>query len=84
MNRRFPLLVLLFAGFVLLPWYFAQGTAAVLASVSLGAMAALAVGAGVGIATGRSPVRSSFRQLAITALAAGVVFLVGRIVGVAA
>jgi len=68
----------------LLPWYFTQGTAAVLASVSLGATAALAVGAGVGLATGRSPVRSSLRQLAITALAASVVFLVGRIVGVAA
>jgi vacuolar iron transporter family protein len=67
----------------LLPWYFTQGTAAVLASVSLGAVAALAVGASVGIATARSPVRSALRQLAITALAAGVVFLVGRIVGVA-
>ncbi len=66
----------------LLPWYFARGTAAVLASVSLGAVAALAVGAGVGIATARSPVRSALRQLAITALAAGVVFLVGRVVGV--
>lgn len=68
----------------LLPWYFAGGTVAVLASVSLGAVAALAVGAGVGIATGRSPVRSALRQLAITGLAASVVFLVGRIVGVAA
>jgi VIT1/CCC1 family predicted Fe2+/Mn2+ transporter len=67
----------------LLPWYFARGMAAVLASVSLGAVAALAVGAGVGIATARSPLRSALRQLAITSLAAGVVFLVGRIVGTA-
>jgi VIT1/CCC1 family predicted Fe2+/Mn2+ transporter len=50
----------------------------------LGSVVALAVGAGVGVATSRSPVRSAFRQLTITTLAAGVVFLVGRIVGVAA
>lgn len=67
----------------LLPWFYAAGTAAVFASVCLGAVAALAVGAGVGIATGRSWTRSAFRQLAITALAAGIVFLVGRVVGVA-
>jgi len=71
------------ASIPLLPWYFARGTAAVLASVSLGAVAALAVGASVGIATARSPARSALRQLAIAALAAGVVFLVGRLVGVA-
>jgi VIT1/CCC1 family predicted Fe2+/Mn2+ transporter len=66
----------------LLPWYFTTGTAAILASVSLGGVAALAVGAGVGIATARSPVWSALRQLTITTLAAGVVFLVGRIIGV--
>jgi VIT1/CCC1 family predicted Fe2+/Mn2+ transporter len=72
------------AAIPLLPWYFTRGTGAVLTSVSLGAVAALAVGAGVGIATSRSPLRSALRQLTITTLAAGVVFLVGRIVGVAA
>jgi VIT1/CCC1 family predicted Fe2+/Mn2+ transporter len=66
----------------LLPWYFTTGTAAILASVSLGGVAALAVGAGVGIATARSPAWSALRQLTITTLAAGVVFLVGRIIGV--
>jgi VIT1/CCC1 family predicted Fe2+/Mn2+ transporter len=66
----------------LLPWYFTRGMAAILASVSLGGVAALAVGAGVGIATARSPVWSALRQLTITTLAAGVVFLVGRIIGV--
>ena len=66
----------------LLPWYFTRGMTAILASVSLGGVAALAVGAGVGIATARSPVWSALRQLTITTLAAGVVFLVGRIIGV--
>jgi len=68
----------------LLPWYFTRGTAAVLTSVSLGSVVAIAVGAGVGVATSRSLVRSAFRQLTITTVAAGVVFLVGRLVGVAA
>ena len=68
----------------LLPWYVATGTTAVLASVALGAVAALSVGVAIGIATGRSRLRSALRQLMITALAAGIVFLVGRVVGVAA
>jgi len=72
------------AALPLLPWYFTSGTAAVLSSVCVGALAAISVGAGLGVATGRSPVRSALRQLVVTGLAAGVVFLVGRIVGVAA
>ena len=72
------------AALPLLPWYFASGTAASLLSVSVGTVAALSVGAGLGLATGRSPARSAVRQLVVTGLAAGVVFLVGRIVGAAA
>ncbi len=68
----------------LLPWYVATGTTAVLASVALGVVAALSVGVAIGIATGRSRLRSALRQLMITAPAAGIVFLVGRVVGVAA
>jgi VIT1/CCC1 family predicted Fe2+/Mn2+ transporter len=56
----------------------------VVASVILAAIAALMVGAGLGFATGRSRVRSALRQLALTGIAAGVVFLVGRLVGVTA
>lgn len=72
------------AAIPLVPWYFARGTTAVVASVTLAATAALAVGAGLELATGRSCVRSALRQLTMTALAASVVFLVGRIVGVTA
>jgi VIT1/CCC1 family predicted Fe2+/Mn2+ transporter len=72
------------AAIPLIPWYFMHGTAAVVASVILAAIAALMVGAGLGFATGRSRVRSALRQLALTGIAAGVVFLVGRLVGVTA
>jgi vacuolar iron transporter family protein len=65
----------------LLPWLFGSGSAAILASVVIGAVAALAVGAALGIFTGRSPVRSALRQLGLAALAAGATYAVGRLVG---
>jgi len=66
----------------LLPWFFAHGTAAVVASVVLGALGAVAVGAALARFTGRSPVRSAGRQLLIAAVAATVTWLVGSLVGV--
>jgi vacuolar iron transporter family protein len=72
------------AGIPLIPWYFMHGTAAVVTSVTLAAIAALVVGAALGFATGRSRVRSALRQVTLTGIAAGVVFLVGRLVGVTA
>jgi VIT1/CCC1 family predicted Fe2+/Mn2+ transporter len=65
----------------LLPWLFGSGSAAILASVVIGAVAALAVGAALGVFTGRSPVRSALRQLGLAALAAGATYAVGRLVG---
>ena len=66
----------------LLPWFWLRGSAAILASVLVGAVAALAVGAAVGYATGRPPLRAAARQLALTAAAAGVTVLVGHAVGI--
>lgn len=65
----------------LFPWFVASGTAAVIASVIVGALAAVAVGLGLSTFTGRSALRSALRQLAIASAAAGVTFAVGNAVG---
>ena len=66
----------------LLPWFFGHGDAATIASVVLGAIAAVVVGVALANLTGRSPVRSGLRQLGIATGAAAVTFAVGRVVGV--
>lgn len=66
----------------LLPWFFASGNGATIASVILGGVAALVIGALLSRFTGRSLVRSAVRQLGIAALAASVTYAVGRLVGV--
>ena len=65
----------------LLPWFFVTGTAAALFSIVLGAVAVLAVGWTVAIFTGRSRVWAALRQLSFAAVAAGVAFGVGHVVG---
>ena len=65
----------------LLPWFFIAGTSAILASVLAGAATSAAVGIAVAYATGRSPTRAALRQLTLTAIAAGITFVVGRTVG---
>jgi vacuolar iron transporter family protein len=66
----------------LMPWFFSRGTNAVLLSIALGTVAALAVGAGLSRFTGRSALRSALRQLFIAALASGVTYAIGSLVGV--
>jgi VIT1/CCC1 family predicted Fe2+/Mn2+ transporter len=66
----------------LLPWFFGTGWGAVLVSIVLGAVAAVAIGAAIGYFSERSIVRAALRQLLITAAAAAVTFGVGRLVGV--
>jgi len=68
----------------LLPWLFSRGTAAVTASVVVGAVAALGVGAAVAVFTRRSWWRSAVRQLLISGVAAGVTFGIGVGVGTGA
>jgi VIT1/CCC1 family predicted Fe2+/Mn2+ transporter len=66
----------------LLPWFFAHGTAALVASMALGAVAAVVIGVLLARFTERPVLVSATRQIVIAALAAGVPFLIGRAVGV--
>ncbi len=65
----------------LAPWLFTSGTAAIVLSVVLGAAAALIVGVVLARFTERPPLVSALRQLAVTAVAAGVTFGVGKAIG---
>ena len=65
----------------LLPWFFAGGTAAILWSVALGAVASLSVGAALAVFTGRSWLWSATRQLLISGCAAGVTYTIGHLIG---
>jgi VIT1/CCC1 family predicted Fe2+/Mn2+ transporter len=68
----------------LIPWFFSRGAAAVVSSVVLSAVAALAVGAALAAFTRRSWWRSSARQLVMTALPAAVTYGIGALVGIRA
>jgi vacuolar iron transporter family protein len=70
------------ASIPLLPWIFLFGAPAVAASVGLVAVSAVCIGVVLSRATGRSPVRSALRQLAVSMLAAGLTYLIGRLVGI--
>ena len=65
----------------LAPWLFTSGTAAIVLSVVLGAVAALVVGVVLARFTERPVLVSALRQLAVTVVAAGVTFGVGRAIG---
>jgi len=66
----------------LFPWFFAEGSAAVIASVIIGAIAALALGATIGFMSGRNVWETAVRQLAVAAVAAAVTYGVGSLLGV--
>jgi vacuolar iron transporter family protein len=66
----------------LLPWFFTSGGAAVAASVVIGAVASLLLGAAIGWFAGRSVSRTALRQLAVAVVAAGVTYGVGAALGV--
>lgn len=68
----------------LLPWFFSGGRAAAVTSVALGAIAAIVIGVLLARFTERPLVVSAARQLLIAALAAGVPYAIGSVVGVAA
>jgi vacuolar iron transporter family protein len=68
----------------LFPWFFTEGTTAVVASVVIGGLAALALGAMIGSFAGRSVWRTALRQLAVAAIAASVTYGVGSLLGVSA
>ena len=66
----------------LLPWFFGGGNGAIVASIILGVVGAVLVGGALALATSRSIVRGSLRQLTIAAAAAAVTFGIGSAVGV--
>ena len=66
----------------LFPWFFAAGSGAVIASVIIGAIAALALGAAIGAMAGRNVAGTALRQLAVAAVAASVTYGVGSLLGV--
>ena len=68
--------------FPLIPWFFARGQAAILASVLVGLAAAGVVGAGLSAFTGRSWRRSTVRQLFVFAVPAALLYGIGRLLGV--
>ncbi len=67
----------------LLPWFFGAGMAAVVASIVFGVLAAVVVGSLLARFTERPVLPSAARQVAIAALAAGVPYAIGNMVGVA-
>jgi VIT1/CCC1 family predicted Fe2+/Mn2+ transporter len=66
----------------LFPWFFTKGTPAVVASIVIGGLAALALGAMIGALAGRSIPRTALRQLVVAVVAAGITFGVGHLLGV--
>ena len=65
-----------------LPYLVASGTAAFVVSLGLSLAALFVVGATVSLLTGRGMLFSGLRQVGIGAAAAGVTYIVGRIIGV--
>ena len=66
----------------LLPWFVSRGNGAIVATVVLGALTSAAVGLALATFTGRSALRTVARQLGVAALAAGVTYGIGSVVGV--
>lgn len=68
----------------LLPWFFTTGTPAVLSSIVIGALAALALGATIGSFSEQGVWRTAGRQFLAVTVAASVTFGVGHLLGVGA
>jgi VIT1/CCC1 family predicted Fe2+/Mn2+ transporter len=66
----------------LFPFIFSHGLTAILSSLILGALALFLTGAAITLLTGKSVWVSGFRQVLIGLIAAGLVFGVGKLIGV--
>ncbi len=66
----------------LVPWFFGGGDGALAASIVLGAITALLVGAALARFTGRPVTRSALRQFALSAVPAAITYALGSVVGV--
>ncbi|HZJ28000.1 MAG TPA: VIT1/CCC1 transporter family protein [Acidimicrobiia bacterium] len=65
----------------LIPFVLLSGTAAIGTAAAVSAIALMLVGAAISVFTGRPPLRSGVRMVAIGALAAGATFGIGTLVG---
>ena len=63
------------------PFFFASGMVAVIASIGLSIIGFLLIGAGISLTTGVSLLRSGPRQVLMGLVAAGITFGLGRLVG---
>jgi VIT1/CCC1 family predicted Fe2+/Mn2+ transporter len=77
------LLFALGAAFPVAPFFVLHGTPATIASLALSGAAMAGIGAATSLFTGRGPLFSAGRQMAIGYLAAAITYGVGRLVGVA-
>lgn len=66
----------------LIPWFFADGSDATIASVVAGTFAAAIVGWLVGTLTERSRVRTAIRQVLVATFACGATYIIGSALGV--
>jgi VIT1/CCC1 family predicted Fe2+/Mn2+ transporter len=66
----------------LFPYFFLEGLTAAILSMALGGIALFITGAAITLMTGRSVLYSGFRQVLIGLLAAGIVFGIGKLIGV--
>ena len=66
----------------LVPWLFAEGTAAIVTSLALAIVAAVVVGAAISRFTERPWPRTILRQVLFTVIPAGITYAVGAAVGV--
>ncbi|MGH9054684.1 MAG: VIT1/CCC1 transporter family protein [Acidimicrobiales bacterium] len=66
----------------LFPWFFFSGGGAVIASVIIGGVFALLLGASIGHFAGRNVTAMAVRQLAVAAVAAAVTYGVGSAIGI--
>ncbi len=66
---------------VVIPYFFTGGTPAIVAAITMSACAMLIVGGLVGRFSGRGVVHGALRQLIVGALAAGVTFIIGKVIG---
>jgi VIT1/CCC1 family predicted Fe2+/Mn2+ transporter len=64
-----------------LPYLFARGELTIISTVILGAVALFAVGASLSLFTGRNPLYSGLRMLALATVAASATYGIGRLVG---
>ncbi len=66
----------------LVPWFFTSGTGAVVLSMVVSLVAAIAIGYGISVFTEGSKAKAIVRQIAFTAVPAAITYTIGSIIGV--